>query len=158
MPRGKHLTLDEKAVIIAKRVMKKSFRTIAKEVNRDKGTICKVVNNASNENKTDNNLTTIRERVLQALNDKGLTDTVYAEKCIELLNCKRYQLQPDGSLDLVPDNANQAKTLAIVKDIMGLDAPKHDEITHKHYNMTPQEEEEIVIIRKHHNLNNDNKL
>jgi hypothetical protein len=151
MPRGKHLTIDEKAVIIAKRAMKKSFRTIAREVNRDTTTVFTVCKN-QNKNPTERNtILSIREKVIAALNEKGLNDIGYAEKCIELLNCKKYQLSPDGSLDLVPDNQTQAKVLNTVKDIMGLDAP-HQEERKVTIELSPSEYDEIMIIRRRHQL------
>ena len=146
MPRGKHLTIDEKAIIISKRAMKKSFRTIAQEVNRNPTTIFQVV-----KNHTDTNINTIRERVLQALSDKGLNDAAYAEKCIELLNCKKQQIGSNGKIDIVPDNQTQAKVLNTVKDIMGLDAVKQSEVKHT-IELSPAEQDEIMIIRRKHSI------
>lgn len=148
MPRGKHLTLTEKATIIAERSIGKSFRTIAKGINRNVAPVYR--NYKATES---NDISNIRERVLIALKEKGLDDLGYADKCIELLNCKRYQLQPDGSMDLVPDNQTQAKVLNTVKDIMGLDAVKQSEVKHT-IELSPAENDEIMIIRRKHNIIN----
>lgn len=147
MPSRPHVTLDEKAVIIAKRAMKKSFRGIAKEVNRSPTTVFDTIKNTV----TDANISTIRERVLIALNERGLTDTAYADKCISLLNCQKHQLNGDGKIELVPDNQTQAKVLNTVKDIMGLDAPRQEErkIT---IELSPAEQDEILIIRRKHSI------
>ncbi len=147
MPRGRHLTLMEKATIIAERSTMKSFRQIGYKIDRSKSAVYETVK------RTERDLHTIREKVIEALNNQGLTDITYANKCIELLNCKKQQIGANGKIDIVPDNQTQAKVLNTVKDIMGLDAVKQSEIKHT-IELTPFEQDEIMIIRRKYSIGN----
>lgn len=142
MGRKKHLTGIEKAKMINLKVLDMPDTQIAKIVNRSNNSVGRVINSCLEE--IDNN----RQIFLIKLNEAGITYDYFIQKCNELLNSNRRLYTPEGNPDDVPDNNARAKVLHMIKDIIGLDAPKlQDRLPQINFKDNEIKEYEILIMR-----------
>ena len=148
MGRGKHLTYKEKQKIITKSVIGKNGLDIAKEIERSKTPVYNVLQ--ANEERIGNN----REKFLQLCAENNIDYRLIINKVNELINANKHQLQPDGLIELVPDNITRAKVLQYVINIFGLDAPKEikQDISLK---LNENETKEISLIKERYKLINN---
>jgi len=150
MGHGKRLTLAQKAIVLTQKALEdKSLRQIGLMIDKSKT----AVDNCINSNQ--DNLKTIRDKVLECFNESGFTHKEFVKKCLDMLECSRPQISLDGKVTKeIPDNTNQAKVLSMIKDIIGADAPKEikQDISFK---LNDSEAQEISLIKKRYALTNN---
>jgi hypothetical protein len=149
MGRGKRLTMAHKAIILAKKTLEdKPMRLIAKDIDKSSHAVFNYIHNNNGE------IETYRSKILKCFKESGFTEKEFTAKCMQMLECSNSQILAGGKLNNVPDNTNQLKTLCLIKDIIGADAPKEikQDISLK---LDDKEAQEISLIKKRYALTNN---
>lgn len=149
MGRGKRLTMAHKAIILTKKTLEdKPMRDIAKDIDKSTNAVFNYLNSNPEE------LGTYRDKILKCFKESGFTEKEFTNKCMQMLECSHSQISLKGKVDKVPDNTNQLKTLYLIKDIIGADAPKEikQDISLK---LNDSEAQEISLIKKRYSLINN---